>query len=356
MKIGFLSRWNATCGVSLHAEMIGRELLGRGYEILVFAPYLESANRWWHHKLVREDETFVVRCYEEISPEGGEGRLDIDKVLERDFDFLIVESYEKLPYRDVERLVGILREKGVPSIAVIHEGDYQDIRYNDMNVFEKVCVFDERYVREVIKGRVKEEKIEIIPYPCYPVREGNRKFAEDGLVRFFSFGRQPKEEYCPYLETLKVLKKYVSPIHYKVVRAMEPLRFWEEWFEQEERVLDYEDILKELHNSDFHLLPKGNTNRTVVSSTLYQVLGSLTLTVVPDNRFFETLPHGEESPVIFYRDLEELVKNLRNVIKNEELRERIRENARRFVEENEVGRITNRFEKLINSILVKDIH
>ncbi|HID66357.1 MAG TPA: glycosyltransferase family 1 protein, partial [Aquificaceae bacterium] len=61
MNIGILSRWNATCGVSLHAEMIGRELLRRGHNITVFAPYLESANRWWHHKLIRQDEDFVVR-------------------------------------------------------------------------------------------------------------------------------------------------------------------------------------------------------------------------------------------------------------------------------------------------------
>ncbi len=356
MKIGILSRWNATCGVSLHAEMVGRELLRRGYEILVFAPYLESANRWWHHKLIRPDEDFVIRCYEEIPPEGGEGKLDINKVLEHDFEFLIVESYEKIPYRGVEKLVKILKEKGIPAIAVIHEGAYEEIRYKDMNLFEKVCVFDERFVKEVLKDRVKEEKIEVIPYPCYPVREGKRKFAEDGLIRFFSFGRQPKEEYCPYLETLRVLRKYIPNVHYKVIRAIEPLRFQEEWFSQEERILDYEDIIKELHNTDIHLLPKGNSKRVVVSSTLYQVLGSLTLTVVPDNRFFETLPHGEEAPVIFYKDVEELINNLKEVIKNGELREKIRENARRFVEENDVKKITDRFEGLIKSILVKDVH
>ncbi len=356
MIIGILSRWNATCGVSLHGEMIGRELLRRGYEIKVFAPYLESANRWWHHKLIRPDEEYVIRCYEENSPDGKEGRLDIEKVLSKEMDFLIVESYEKLPYRDVEKLVRILRDKGVPSIAVIHEAVYEDLKYGDMKIFEKVVVFDERYIREVLKDKVSEDKIEVIPYPCYPVRRGNRRFAEDGVVRFFSFGRQPKEEYCPYVETLKVLRKRFDKFTYKVVRAIEPLKTQEEWIEQEERVLDYEDIVKELHSSDIHLLPKGNTKKVVVSSTLYQVLGTLTLTVVPDNRFFETLPRGEDAPVVFYTDVEDLNKKLLELIKNEELREKIRENAKRFVEENSVERITDRYERLINSVVLKDIH
>ncbi|RUM29032.1 MAG: glycosyltransferase family 1 protein [Aquifex sp.] len=356
MNIGILSRWNATCGVSLHAEMIGRELLRRGHNITVFAPYLESANRWWHHKLIRQDEDFVVRCYEEISPEGEEGTLDIAKVLEHELDILIVESYEKIPYSSVEKLVKVLKDKGVPSIAIIHEGLYEEIRYSDMNIFEKVVVFDNRFIEEVLRARVSTEKIEIIPYPCYPVNASKRKFAEDGVIRFFSFGRQPKEEYCPYVEGLKVLRKYFPKIQYRVIRAMDPLRINEEWVSQEERILDYEDIVSELHKADIHLLPKGNTKRVVVSSTLYQILGTLTITVVPDNRFFETIPHGEESPVVFYKDVEELVNKLKEVIRDEERRIKIKENARKFVEKNDVRVITEKFERLINSILLKDIH
>lgn len=356
MNIGILSRWNATCGVSLHAEMIGRELLRRGHNITVFAPYLESANRWWHHKLIRQDEDFVVRCYEEISPDGEDGTLDIAKVLEYEIDILIVESYEKIPYAGVEKLVRVLKDKGVPSIAVIHEGAGEDILFSDMNIFEKVVVFDKRFIEKVLQRRVSTDKVEIIPYPCYPVNSSKREFAEDGIIRFFSFGRQPKEEYCPYVEGLKVLRKYFPNIHYKVIRAMDLLRINEEWISQEERILDYEDIVGELHKADIHLLPKGNTKRVVVSSTLYQILGTLTITVVPDNRFFDTIPHGEDSPVVFYKDVEELVGNLRSLIKDDFLRKKIKENARKFVEKNDLRVITEKFERLINSILLKNIH
>jgi len=110
VKLGLISRWNATCGVSLHAELIGRELLRRGYTLQVFAPLAESAGRWWHHRLIREDEPFVKRVYTELSPQGEEGRLNPEHVLREPPDVLIVESYEKLPYRDLERLVADLKK------------------------------------------------------------------------------------------------------------------------------------------------------------------------------------------------------------------------------------------------------
>ena len=33
-----LSRWNTACGVSLHAELVGREWVKMGHKLTVFAP------------------------------------------------------------------------------------------------------------------------------------------------------------------------------------------------------------------------------------------------------------------------------------------------------------------------------
>ena len=63
MKVGILSRWNATCGVSLHAELIAWEFIKMGIDVRVFTPYIQTANRWWHHRIIKEDEPFVTRCY-----------------------------------------------------------------------------------------------------------------------------------------------------------------------------------------------------------------------------------------------------------------------------------------------------
>ena len=55
MKIGMLSRWNTACGVSLHAELIGREWIKMGHSLTVFAPN--------NIRPVKEDEEYVIRCY-----------------------------------------------------------------------------------------------------------------------------------------------------------------------------------------------------------------------------------------------------------------------------------------------------
>ena len=339
--------------MSLHAELVGRELLKRSHTIKVFAPYLQSAGRWWHHKLIREDEDFVERIYSELSPDGEEGHLDVDKVLKEDFDFLLVESYEKMPYRDTEQLIKKLKEKGIPSLAVIHEGTAEDIKY-DLSLFDAVVVFDGRYREEVIAGKVPEEKVYEIPYPCLPPVERERKFADDGRIVFFSFGRQPIEEYEDFVAALREIHKRFSNIVYRVVRAGQLLEVSDPWIVQEERILDIDEIYRYLLSSDFHLLPKGNTRRVVVSSTFYQTVGSLCITVSRDSRFFET--HKREGSIILYEDRGDLVVKLTKAIEDETFREEVRRSAYKLALHNSVKRITDRFEELINSIVVKNGH
>ncbi len=60
MKIAMLTRWNATCGVSVHAELVGRQWI-KNHDLTVFAPTLESVSGDYHHRTTREDEEFVIR-------------------------------------------------------------------------------------------------------------------------------------------------------------------------------------------------------------------------------------------------------------------------------------------------------
>jgi len=347
-KIALISRWNATCGIALHAEMIGRELLRRGYNIRIFAPTLESAGKWWHHLQIREDEEFVERVYEEIDPEGRGGYFDLEKVKGFNPDIIIIESYQSLPHSYIEKLITDLN---VPSIVVPHEGDF--LRYGDLSIFTKFAVFDERFKRELIGDKLPEERVEIIPYPCYPLREQKRRFAEDGKIVFVTFGRQPAFELEPYINALRHLRNEYKNIVYRIIRANEPVDIKEDWIIQEVRILDLGDIDGILSEADIHLLPKAPTKNVVVSSTLYQIMGILCITVVPDTRHFEM--HRNDGTVVMYESEEDLVEKLKDLIGNEEERMRIKENMRRFVEKNSVEKIVDRFEKLINSVLVKDI-
>ncbi len=345
MRIGIISRWNATCGVSMHAELIGREFLKMGNDLIVFAPFIQSANRWWHHKIIREDEDFVVRCYEELMPPDFTGGwFDVNAVLNEDLDLLVVESYESLPYKYVEEIVKRLRGK-IVTIAVTHEGRREDIKY-DLNLFDAVVVFDERYKREVVHGY---QNVVVIPYPCHPIKTGNRRFAED-LLTFFSFGRQPVGEYYDFIRVLDDLASRYEFV-YRVVRSDGLLPFSRKWLIQEQRRLTTEQVYEYLNSSDVHLIPKGNTRRVVVSSTLYQCLGALVPTIVPNTRHFEILPEIDGvKPAIVYKDLEDLKQKIIRVIEDEEFRREVINSAKRYVEENRSDKIASKFIKLFNVI------
>ncbi len=339
--IAILSRWNATCGISLHAELLGREFIRMGYRLKIFAPYVESADRWWHHKIIRGDEVFVRRCYEEVAPDSTGGALDEDAIMSEDFDFLIVESYTSVPYKRIEKLVPKIKRKA-KIIIVVHEGKREDIKY-PLEIFDKIVVFDERY-RKML-GSVKE--VEIIPYPCHPVVKGNRDFAEDGL-KFFTFGRQPYHEYLDYIKALDTISKKYSFI-YEVVRSDGLIPFKRPWlFQRRERP---EDIYPLLHNSDIHLLPKGKTENVVVSSTFFLCLGSLVPIVAPNTRHFEMLPEiNGVKPAVIYRDLKDLEEKIVQLVEDEELREKVIEAAENYVEENRSDKIAKKFIEVLNSI------
>ncbi|ADC65804.1 glycosyl transferase group 1 [Ferroglobus placidus DSM 10642] len=341
MHIAVLSRWNATCGVAMHAELIVPEFLKMGHDVTVFAPYVESASRWWHHKVVRKDEDFVVRCYEEVSPEGEGGKINFDEILKRSFDVLLVESYGSVPHLEVQKLAGELKKKGIKTFVVIHEGYKKDLRYSDFSNFEKLAVFDERYVNELLNS--VRDKTTVIPYPCHPLNPTKRKFAEDGL-KFFSFGRQPINEYDPFFKALETLEKDYE-FTYRVIRSNGELPYERKWLIQErKRLRDNREVYEELHKADIFMIPKGQTNGVVVSSTLYQCMGALIPTVVPNTRHFEM----HEKEVVKFNDAKDLSEKIRRLIEDEKYRKSVVENAKKYVEENDSRKIAERFIKLFN--------
>jgi len=351
MRIAIFSRWNATCGISLHAELLGREFINLGHEILVFAPYVNSANRWWHHKIIKDDEDYVIRCYYENDPiEGTSGRVDEDKILQHKFDVLLVESDRCIPYRSVEKLVSKLRGK-CPVILVIHEGLKEHIQYSDLSIFDAIVVFDNRYINEVI-GNGKHGNIHIIPYPCHPpVSRKRRAFGED-LIKFFSFGRQPINEYDDYINTLSWLDKLLHlRFRYLVIRSDQPLPYKASWLIQNTGRLPTSEIYKILQDVDVHFIPKANTRKVVVSSTFYQTVGSLTPIIAPYTRHFEAIPKiNGMKPIILYRNIEELKSVVIKIIEDNKFRRKIIDTMRKFALKNSSRIIAQKFLILFESL------
>ena len=344
MRVGFITRWRATCGIAMHAELLVPELRRLGCEVKIFAPTLESANRWWHHRSLGEDEEFVVRCYSEVPPEGGAGSIDEEAVLQEDFDVLVVESYASLPYAPLQRLLERLKAK---KVCVVHEGAKEVIGYS-LDIFDAVVVFDERYY-EVVDGLCPRDKVHVIPYPCHPVVRRGARRREERIV-FFSFGRQPEEEYADYLRALKDLRRRYDLI-YTIVRSDRRIRASYSWVEQRVERLSTQRVYEYLQNADFHLIPKGNTTLVVVSSTLFQTLGALTPTVAPNTRHFEALPEiNGAKPAVIYSSLEDLKAKLIKIIEDEEFRSRVIKAAEEYVRENSSEVVAEKFLSLFRSL------
>ena len=344
MKIGIVSRWNATCGVGMHAELIGREFMRLGHEVRIFAPTIESASRWWHHCLVRKDEDYVVRCYEEVSPSGEGGGVDPAPLFREDLDLLIIESYVSLPKEKVEAILPEIRRKGTFIVLVVHEGFKKDIGYRDPSIFDMVVVFDDRYIEELLKDWKGLVDMEIIPFPCGRVVENRRAFGEGGL-RFITFGRQPEGEYRDFVDALDRLSRRVS-FEYRVIRADHPLGIERPWLKEEVRPLAEEEVYRELLSSDIHLLPKGNTSGVVVSSTLCQCVGTQVPILTPSTRHYERVP---EDVAIRYTGVDDLVRKMERLIEDEVYRKKIKRAMREYARENSATKVALQFLNLLKS-------
>ncbi len=323
-------------------------------DVDVYAPTVETASMDWHHQVLGRDEPWVRRVYDEVWV--GRERFDYGAILDGGYDVVLVEAYRGLPRRPLAELVRKLRGRSL-TVAVIHEGDADGVRpFLEMG-FDLYVVFDRRFVDELFgpyKGKVR---VEIVPYPCAeppqvdPWRPG---FAE-GRLLFFSFGRQPVEEYEPFVKALDRLARSYDLVYWVVRTDDARLPFERPWMVEWRRKLSLEEIYSFLRGCDIHLLPKGRTKKVVVSSTLYQVIGSLTPTVVPDTRFFETIPTDERGvgAVVKFRDVNDLVEKIRMLVEDEEVRRTVVEEARRLFESCRASRVARRFLRILEGSLTR---
>jgi DNA-binding transcriptional LysR family regulator len=262
----------------------------------------------------------------------------------------------------IPNLLGMFPKIKAKKVQVIHEWALPDNPgYYELD-FDAIVCFDHRY-KTMLLERYPEEKIHIIPYPCHPYATGNKEKAREKLglpkdaLILFSFGRQPLTEYGDYLWLANELGKKYNLI-YLVVRSDNPsdsevvgktLRrqssFCEVRFERPliDRVCDY------LHASDIHLIPKGVSSNIVVSSTVFQCLGSGTPIVIPDTRYVE---EEMDKEVVKYRpnDRAHLKMQILRLIEEENLRKATVKAAEKYVRENSAQKIAEKFMALFLSL------
>ena len=354
MKIAMMSRWNATCGISSHAELVGREWVKK-HELTVFAPTLESATDWHHNPIEKEDEEFVIRGYEQPERIGKNGWID-ERRWKADYEVLVIQGLELLP---IPTLLEKFPKIEAKKVLVWHVGKlpvYEDLY--KLN-FDAVVCFDFRF-KNMLRRKYPEEIIRIIPFPCRAVAkvkgkgDSDKKRARNELgmpgekTILFSFGKQPLFEYKDYLWLANELKEKYD-LRYLVLRSYGDSPPESDFLEVRRERPKYEEIYEYLHASDIFLLPKSETENLVVSSTVFQCLGALTPIVVPEVGYVELM----DKEIVKYKNREDLKAKVIRLIEDEELKEEVLRHAEQYVRENSAEKIAEKFIRLFEDVTRK---
>ena len=352
MKIAMMSRWNATCGISAHAELLGREWVKK-YDLTVFAPTLESATDWHHNPIEKEDDEFVIRGYEQPERIGKTGWID-ERLWKEDYDVLVIQGLELLP---IPTLMELFPKINAKKVLVWHVGKLPIYKELYKLKFDVIVCFDFRF-KNMLEGKYPDEIISIIPYPCRPVAkvkvkgDSDKKRARNELgmpsdkIILFSFGKQPLYEYKDYLWLANELKgKY--DLKYLVLRSYGDSPPESDFLEVRRGIPEYEEIYKYLRAADIFLLPRSETEYIVVSSTVFQCLGALTPIVVPEVGYVELM----DKEMVKYRNRDDLKGKVIRLIEDEDLKEEVLRHAEHYVIENSAEKIANKFMCLFEDIL-----
>lgn len=351
MKITMMSRWNIPCGVSLHAELIGRAWVEMGHDLQVLAPVE------WEDYQCDEDEPYIRRCYRLPRSDRKEGYFfDPKPFLDLEGEVFVVQNLEILPMEDLLRIYPKIRERA-KTIFIVHEGKPpKDPTFYQFEWDAIVC-FDERYKR-FLKEIYPEEKIHIIPYPCHPISPGDKIESRKKLglppdkkvIFHYGIGVYRHLHLLPTIA--RINKEY--PL---ILLTLTHIQDWYDLFEAVKNIYPFIDLrkgdipIKELytylHAADVLLIHKDSAEAVVVPSTAYLCLGAGCPILAYDTNFFEAF----DREVVKYSNLGSALKE---VFEGSDRIHSILDTARHFVQINSSYKIAERFIKLFESLLMSE--
>jgi len=347
MKIVMMTRWNIPCGVSLHAELIGREWVKMGHDLQVLAPV-----EWEGYKS-DEDEPYVKRCYSlrKYLHESGYF-FDPKSFLMDAADIFVVQNLEILPMEDMLKVYPFIRERA-RTVFVVHEGKLpKDPNFYKFDWDAVVC-FDERYKR-LLKDIYSEDKIKVIPYPCHPVLHGDKVEARKKLGLpldkkiVFNYGIGIYR----HLHLLPTLER-VNQVYPLILLTLTHIQDWYDLFnavkgrypfiELRKGDIPISELYTYLHASDALLIHKDSAEVIVVPSTANLCLGSGCPILAYSTNFFETF----DREVMKYSGLGEV---LVDVFEEREKVKMTLHIADEYVNRNSSHEIARRFIQLFESL------
>ncbi len=351
MKIAIVSRWNTACGVSLHAELVGREWVKERHSLTVFAPN--------NIRPVGGDEEYVIRCF---SDEGNHTKTFFhpEPFLDTDYEILVVERVEWVPLEPLKRCFPEIKKKA-KTVYVVHERKPPTNPLFYQFDWDALVCFDDRY-KELWQGRFDEAKIHIIPYPTGHLCKGDKQKAREELGLpsdrriVFSYGWAPELHIYPILPALRRLNE-ICPFVYLVLADpkyiaadIQPLKD-PGFIELRYELASMERIYTYLHASDAYLIHKQveevRQGEAVVPSAILMCLGVSTPIITSATEFVWFL----DKEVMKYSTRDELCKLLIKVFEGDRIVNETLKRAKEYAIGHSPKKIASGFLKLFNRLL-----
>jgi len=351
IKIGMMSAWNHDSGVSIHAELIGREWVKMGHKLSVFS-FLE--NNFHGTAIVGKDEDYIIRCFttSQIEPTF----LNVHPILETEYDVFITQDLGMFPQDKLINIFSLIK-KHAKTVTVIHHNKLPSNPLFYQFDWNAVVCFDDRYYNFLSKS-FPEVKLHIISYPCYPLIKKDKLKSRNELdlpkdkYILLIFGRRIEEnmELLPVLESIgrhfPILLLVVSKNKLGLIESFKS-KTLEILIRKE--TPNIEELYRYLHASDVLLYHRKAPIGAVVSSTAYQCLGS----ACPILALKSSYCYNMDGAVFTYTDIEDFKSNLMEIF-NKGLKYRNwQKNLEGFLSKNSTTYIANQYIKLFQSLLEK---
>lgn len=310
MKIAMMSSWNTDSGVSTHAELIGRQWVRMGHQLKIFTFFKSDFHGT---TIVGEDEDYVVRCFTTSSHP--HPYLDPRPILSTDYEVFVVQDLGMLPMDELAKIYHHIRKRA-NTITIIHDNKPNSNPSFYQFEWDRIVCFDQRY-EEFLRIYHPADRIQIIPFPCHPMKKGNREEARRKLGLPFEkkivlmFGQRIKEHLhlIPAIRDISSnLSLLLLVVSKKDTEALERIEGIDIEIRRESPSI--ESLYDYLHASDVLVLHRASCDGVVVSSSAFQCLGSGCPILANESPFFEPL----KDVVVTYSDLMEFKESLLDIL------------------------------------------
>jgi glycosyltransferase involved in cell wall biosynthesis len=299
-RIGFVTTWNARCGIAEYARYLAGSLPPE-FGPMVFASEAE--------KTVRPDEEYVTRCW---APDGGAGvdsdtRL-IDAILRSGVEAVSVQfNFGFFSPARLARLTEALRREGIVTAVTMHATHHENLgRLKSALAAVDFCVCHRREDVEALEALgldnvVLQRQGIPVAHPGRPPEAAPRRPALGFVLACFGFFLPPKGIH--QLVEAVALARAVEPLlHLKLLNALYPIpesQRYAEWCLRLARemglagslsvttdFLDDEAVLAELGAADLVVLPYVYSSESS-SAAIRLPVASLTPVLCSDLRVFD---------------------------------------------------------------------